>query len=76
MTNLKHRELVSPCVNSKGVVCTQRNYSKCLDKCLAMDEFRSQLLSIDTSMSATHCEGTGFPIYFHNDGVAYRSAST
>jgi hypothetical protein len=73
MRPTENRGLASPCINTRGVVCPQRNYSKCMKTCLPMIEFQTQMMTEKNYLSSSSCEhGPDLPIYFQRDGVAYR----
>lgn len=59
------RGLVSPCINTKKVVCPKRDYPKCMDICEPMLAFKALLMASPIYMSATDCAGAlEYPIYF------------
>jgi hypothetical protein len=73
MTTSKNCGLVSPCINTRGVVCPRRNYSSCMTTCIPMIAFQNRLCTEECYMSSSSCEnGPDLSVYFQYDGVVYR----
>jgi hypothetical protein len=68
----KKYELVSPCVNTRKVVCPNRNYPKCISTCIPMQEFKEHLSKEPCFLTSSHCEGSDYSLYFQTDGVVGR----